>query len=945
MVEPPRERVGAPVSTYRVQLHAGFGFRDALAIVDYLDDLGVGGLYSSPALRARRGSLHGYDVVDPTVLSPELGGDDAHRALSDALRARAMHHVLDFVPNHVGIGSAENAWWLDVLENGPSSMYADWFDIEWDPPTAAHRDMILLPILGRRFGAEVDEGKIRAAFDQGALFVEYFGTRLPASLRSYAIVLKGALARLDLPAADPRRAELESVHSAIGHLPPASSTGPAERTERAREKEIVKRRLATLCRESHAIARAIDSEAATISSHPARLEEFLGEQNYRLSYWRVAAEEINYRRFFDVNELAAIRMEEPDVFAAAHARLFNLIAEGRVTGIRLDHTDGLYDPAAYFRALEEGVRAALGREGGVGGGGVYTVVEKILEPGETLSRAWAISGTVGYDFLGAVNGLWVDTGAERALTQTYVDLTGASGDLRGVLREAKRDVLAGFASEIHVLSRALKRIAERTRHARDFTLASLMRVIAEVIVAFPVYRSYVRPDGSREERDEACVAAAVAKARRHNPLVEGTTFDFLRDVLLLREPGEDVVRFAMRFQQLTGPIMAKGAEDTTLYRFVRLVCLNEVGCDPGRFGCPVSAFHAHNAAIVASWPRSMTTTSTHDTKRSEDVRARLAVISEMPDQWAAFARAMSEACAPFVETVDGEPAPSPADAYLFFQTVVGALPFDVAETSGSTVPPFFADRMAAYMEKAIHEAKVRTSWTAPNEPYDRAVDRFVRAVLGSGDTVARIRAMTDRLSCYGASNSLAQLALRLASPGIPDVYQGCELWDFSLVDPDNRRPVDFGLRRRLLESMRGQGPPSVELAKGLVRTFADGRIKLHVTAVGLRLRRERPALFLEGGYEPIDAPDHVVSFERAWRGQRLVCVAPRFAFKQSVGARPWALGDAWGNVRLELSSGARFENVFTGEVFEGASFPMAAVLRVFPVAWLLTSPPSGHSRE
>ncbi len=939
MDEPPRGRTGAPVSTYRVQLHAGFGFRDALGIVDYLDELGVGGLYTSPALRARRGSLHGYDVVDPTVLNPELGGDDAHRSLSDGLRARCLHHILDFVPNHVGIGSGENAWWSDVLELGPSSMFADWFDIEWDPPTAAHRDKVLLPILGRRFGAEVDDGKIRVVFDHGALFVEYFDTRLPASLRSYAIVLDGALQRLELPATDLHRAELESIRRAIEHLPPASSTEPAERTARSRERDIVKRRLSALCGESAPSARAIDTAAAAIGSRPASLEDFLGEQNYRLSYWRVAAEEINYRRFFDVNELAAIRMENPEVFVATHARLFDLIADDRVTGIRLDHTDGLYDPAAYFRALEEGVRGALAR-GGVDRDRFYTLAEKVLEAGETLSRSWAISGTVGYDFLGAVNGLWVDAAAERALTQTYVDLTGAPADARGVLREAKRDVLAGFASELHVLARALKRIAERTRHARDFTLASLMRVIAEVIVAFPVYRSYVRPDGSREESDEVCIASAVAKARRHNPMIEGTTFDFLRSVLLLREEGDDVIRFAMRFQQLTGPIMAKGAEDTTLYRFVRLACLNEVGCDPGRFGTSTRDFHTHNASILASWPRSMTTTSTHDTKRSEDVRARIAVISEMPEAWAAFARGMSAACSPFVESVDGESAPSAGDAYLFFQTVIGAFPFELTEGSDSATLRDFTDRIAAYMEKAIHEAKMRTSWTAPNEAYDRAVDRFVRRALASPPVVARIQAMALRVSSYAASNSLAQLALRLASPGVPDIYQGCELWNFSLVDPDNRRPVDFGARRRLLAELRAHGAPSVRLARDLRCSFADGRIKLYVTEVGLRLRRQLPALFLDGDYEPLEVSEHVVSFQRVLGADRLVCVVPRLAFKRSGGLRPWALGDVWGSARLELSAWGRYRNVFTGELFEGASFPMTDVLGVFPVAWLLTSPPT-----
>jgi isoamylase len=926
---------GAPVSTYRLQLHAGFGFKDALAVVGYLDDLGVGGLYVSPCLRARRGSLHGYDVVDHSVLNPELGTDDDHRALSEALVSRGLRHVLDFVPNHVGIGSGENAWWLDVLENGPSSTYADSFDIEWDPPAAAHARKVLLPILGQQFGAEVDDAKIDVVFEEGAVFVEYYGTRLPASPRSYLLLLDRALGQLDLAEADPLRGELESIRSAVSHLPPASSTRESDREERAREKEIVKRRLLALCRKSTAVDRGMRAAAAAIAASPARLERFLGDQNYRLSYWRVAAEEINYRRFFDINDLAAIRMEDPEVFAAAHVRLFELIAQGRVTGIRLDHTDGLYDPYAYFQALRQGARDAL-RRAGVEREQIYTVAEKVLETGENLPRSWAISGTVGYDFLGAVNGLWVDGAAEGALMRAYVELARGSGDFRAVLRDAKRDVVAGFASEVHALSRALKRIAERTRHARDFTLASLVRVITEVIVAFPVYRSYVRPDGSRERNDEAHIGAAIARARRRCPMIEGSTFEFLESALLLREPSAETVRFTMRFQQLTGPIMAKGMEDTTLYRFTRLACLNEVGCDAGRFGESARDFHAHNASILAEWPLSMTTTSTHDTKRSEDVRARIAVFSEMPDEWTEFARDMGKLCAPFATTVDAEPAPTPADAYLFYQTVVGAYPF---EGSPDAQRGDFTDRMAGYMGKAIHEAKVSTSWTAPNAAYDRAVDAFVRGALASRDVTARIVALVERVSSYGACNSLAQLALRLASPGVPDIYQGCEMWDLSLVDPDSRRPVDFAIRRNRLAELRAR-PVSPNAASELVRTFGDGRIKLYTTHLGLRLRRELPALFLDAAYRPVEASEHVVAFERSFRGQRLVCVVPRLGRKLSGGRHAWPLGDAWGSARIELSAPGHFENVFTGERFEGASLPMAAVLGVFPVAWLLERSPA-----
>ncbi|HZU84412.1 MAG TPA: malto-oligosyltrehalose synthase, partial [Polyangiaceae bacterium] len=478
-----------------------------------------------------------------------------------------------------------------------------------------------------------------------------------------------------------------------------------------------------------------------------------------------------------------------------------------------------------------------------------------------------------------------------------------------------------------------KRISESSRHARDFTRASLMRVIKETIAAFPVYRSYVRPDGSRDKTDEAHIAEAIAGARRESPMIEGSTFDFLHSVLLLRVRGEAAVRFAMRFQQLTGPIMAKGVEDTALYRFGRLVCLNEVGCDAGRFGGSVEAFHAHNAALLAQWPLSMTTTSTHDTKRSEDVRARIAVLSELPGEWSALVRDLQGRCARHLASIDGEPAPSPIDVYLLYQTVVGAMPFEgFADAEGKTA---FIERVARYMNKLVREAKVRSSWTNPNAAYDRAVDAFVRGVLGDPEIFACFESFARRVASYGAANSLAQLALRLASPGVPDVYQGCELWSLTLVDPDNRGAVDFARRRAMLADLRARGAPTPELAGELVAGFADGRIKLHVTHVGLRMRREMPALFLEAAYEPLDAPPHVVAFQRALPDRRLVCVAPRLSARQTGGARPFAIGDAWGDARLKVPRAGRYRDAFTGARLEGAEWPMAKVLARFPVAWLV----------
>jgi (1->4)-alpha-D-glucan 1-alpha-D-glucosylmutase len=927
---------GVPTSTYRLQLSASFGFRDAAAIVDYLDRLGVGGVYMSPVLRAEAGSTHGYNVVDHSTLNPELGTDEDFDKWTEALAARGIERLADFVPNHVGIGSGENAWWTDVLENGPSSTYADFFDIEWHSRERALRGKALLPVLGRQFGQEVDDGKIGLVRDGGALWVTYYEKRFPASPRSYGLVLEQAIRRLALPDEEPGRLELESIAATIRHLPAASTTDAFERREREREKEVAKRRIEAVCAAEPEVANAIDEAIRTIATSPERLERFLAEQNYRLSFWRVATDEINYRRFFDVNDLAAIRMEDPAVFAATHRRVLDLLARGRITGLRLDHTDGLYDPQAYFQALQDAARKAMAKPGHDEAAPLYVLAEKILEPGEALPRAWAISGTTGYDFLSAVNVLWVDPASERAMTQLYARIAGDDADYRSIEHQAKRDVMdETFSGEIHVLAYQLKRIAESSRHAQDFTLTGLLHAIQEVVAALDVYRTYVRPDGSREASDSARIERAVARARWHNPMVEPSLFDFVHEVLLLEQKSDAAVRFTMRFQQLTGPIMAKGVEDTALYRYNRLVSLNDVGCDPARYGANVAAFHTHNAATLAQWPLTMTTTTTHDTKRSEDVRARLAVLSEAAEAWDSFVERVEDLTRDFVATVEDLPAPSGLDRFQFLQAVVGAWPFEGLRSDGESAA--FAARLRDYMAKAVHEAKGRSSWTHPKPEYDGAVGSYVERALALPAFVEAVGAFAQKVATHGATNSLAQLALRMASPGVPDVYQGCEMWDLSLVDPDNRRPVDYARRRSALGDLAGWGAASQELARELVRSYADGRMKLHVTRTALALRRRHPALFLEGAYDPIDAGEHIVSFERSLAPHRLVCVVPRLVYKLTRGAARWALGEVWGDRRLTLGRGGQFTNVMTGDKLDGTSWPLARVLADFPVAWLLDS--------
>ena len=924
---------GVPTSTYRLQMHSGFPFSEAAKVVDYLARLGTGAVYTSPYTHAEQGSRHGYNVVDHSALNPELGGPEAHEQLIATIRNPKLGHLLDFVPNHVGIGSGENRWWQDVLENGPASLYAEHFDVDWRPPTLGLENKVLLPVLGRQFGLELEDGKLSVLRDGGSFVLAYYDRRWPASPRSYRHVLSLAVERLRLPSDDRNFLELESILRAIDHLPASSETSPERRAERAHENEVIKRRIAELCDACPEIRDAIDS--VLVEKNPTGhghgdiewLDTFLREQNYRLAYWRVATEEINYRRFFDVNELAAIRMEDPRVFDATHALVLELVARGAVTGLRLDHTDGLYEPQAYFRTLQQRLRAAITAAGRKAPAHVYVVAEKILERGEELPRNWQVSGTSGYDFLGLVNGLWVDPAAEQRMTELYARVTGEHAPYAQTVMECKRHIMdTSLSAETIMLGQALRRIAEGDRRSRDFTLTSLTTAIKETIAAFPVYRSYIAPDGTRQPNDEAHIEHAIALAKRKNRGLDPSVFDYVRDVLLLHLQSPGAVHFAMRFQQLTGPVMAKGVEDTAMYRYNRLVCLNEVGADPARFGSSIEDLHAHNAAMLGAFPLTMTTTTTHDTKRSEDVRTRLAVLSELPDEWEARVTRWFELAKPHGVTLHGRPAPSPNDLYLMFQTIVGAWPMTGDD-------PSLTDRIAAYMNKAIREAKVETSWTTPDARYEEAIARTVRGLLGDPNFTGDVRDLVDRIASHGACNSLSQLAIKLASPGVADIYQGGELWDLSLVDPDNRRPVDYDRRRALLAELTGRGEPTPDLARELVGSFTDGRIKLHVTHTGLEMRRTDRLLFLEGTYRAIDAGPHIIAFERAHRGKRLVCVAPRLPWRRTLGQSPWPLGEVWSDATLGVGGG-RWRNAFTGEILEGEPLRLRDVLAAFPVAWL-----------
>ena len=937
-------------ASYRLQLVPGFGFREAAEIVPYLARLGVTDVYTSPVLAAARGSTHGYDVVDHSRLASALGTDEDLAYFSARLRSQGMGLIVDWVPNHMGIASGQNAWWDSVLENGPSSLFAEHFDIDWSPPKATLKDCVLVPVLGEQYGAVLERGELQVVFEGGMFRLAYYDHRFPLGPKTIIPLLEAAVRESGLPEDSDARLELESVLSACNHLPDRHETAPSARKERAREKEIIKRRLARLIEHVPEIAAGVQRAIEAINGTPGvsasfdDLDRLLRGQSYRLASWRVAAEEINYRRFFDINELAAIRMESPQVFDQAHALLFHLLQEGRIQALRLDHTDGLYDPLAYFESLQRRFHDPRSSVTDTSPDDLARplplLVEKILEPGESLPADWPVDGTTGYDFAVAAGGVLVDPQGEEPLTAFYQRFTGDRTSFADHVYESKRTILRySLASEVNTLARQLERIASQSRRWRDFTLISLARGLTETIAAFSVYRTYLREGQPPSEQDVRRVTSAIAVARKRNPAISPTVFAFIEDVLLLRtevtdEERAEQERFALRFQQITGPVMAKSVEDTAFYRYARLLSLNEVGGHPGRFGTSIEAFHAQNAERARRWPLAMTTTSTHDTKRGEDTSARIAVLSEAPDEWRRAVRRMSEAAEQHRTLLDGAPAPSRKLEYVLYQSVVGAWPYG---WDGVTGRDDFASRLAEYGAKASKEAKEETSWTVPNAPYDEAVQRFAKGIVHDDAFMSAARAIAERIAPYGAANGLALALLRFTSPGVPDTYQGCELWNQSLVDPDNRRPVDFDHRRSLLARLEAR--PSGDrraFVRGLLASYPDGAIKMYLTQVSLAARRAYRALFLRGDYEELEGGRHVVAFTRAHDNERLVACAARLSYGLTGGASPWAIGAAWGTASLRVPHPGTYEDLLTGTRFRVAKdVRLAEVFAELPVALLL----------
>jgi (1->4)-alpha-D-glucan 1-alpha-D-glucosylmutase len=905
-----------PRATVRLQLTRDFTFRDAAAAVPYLCALGASHIYASPILKARPGSTHGYDITDHGRLNPELGSEEDFEALVARLHDHAMGLVLDIVPNHMGVGGADNPWWMDVLEWGRASPYARYFDIDWQSEAPRLEGKLLLPFLGDHYGRVLESGQLELAFDtaSGAFDVRYFGHRFPIAPRTFALILGQA---------GPRLAAFAARFAALARM----------RRPRAAREEAIRLRagLAAAAREDAMVAAGIRQALGHINGVPgspqsfAPLHDLLERQAYRLAYWRVATAEINYRRFFDVNDLAGIRIEIPALFDASHRLVLGLLAEGKVQGLRIDHVDGLYDPAAYLARLRRRI------------GGAWLIVEKILARHERLRADWPVDGTTGYDFMTLVDGLFVEPRAERLMTAVYERFIGRRPDLAETIVEARRQIAEGsLGSELTVLAALIHRIAGQSWRTRDFTLPGIRAALAEVLAHFPVYRTYVTPRRVAEE-DRRTIAWAIAQARKASPIAGTGVFSFLEEVLTLDLAGRtgegyrraDVVRAAMKAQQLTGPVAAKAVEDTAFYRYVRLAALSEVGGEPARFGTSPAAFHRASRVRARAWPRTMLATATHDHKRGEDVRARIAALTELAPEWRRRVARWAALNRLRLRILDGRPAPGRSDEYLLYQTLVGAWP------AAGEPGPDFADRIVAGGIKAAREAKTRTSWTEPDAAYEEALEAFVRAILDpsrGGRFLEDFRPFAGRAAVIGAADSLSRTLLKLTVPGVPDIYRGAELWDLSLVDPDNRRPVDFAAAARLLAA--GADRPLA----ALLTDWPTGGVKQQLIARILALRAQAPALFAEGDYVPLAVEGaeagRIVAFSRRLGDARIVVVAPRLVGRLlGDAAIPLVPAEAWKDTRLAAGPDVPPVDLLTGRRHAlGEKLAIREILDIFPVA-------------
>jgi len=945
-----------PVATYRVQFNQQFRFEDAHELVPYLHRLGVSDLYASPILKARKASSHGYDVVDPSCLNPELGSEADFDVLAQKLKDHGMGLLLDIVPNHMAT-SPENPWWMDLLENGLCSPYASFFDIEWDPPHGTLKNKVLLPILGSPLDQALENQELTLTLDDIGLFIQYHGYRLPLCIESYSLVIGYRLNALKevLGCGHPDFQQLNQLVNTVNGLASVTSLDPPQAGKHYRERQAAKESFLHIVKTSSKTKTILLQNITFLNGKKGvprsfeLMDNLLKQQAYQLDFWKTARKHLNYRRFFDISDLICVRVEESHVFKAVHSLIFRLVREGKVSGLRIDHIDGLNDPFQYLYRLQQHIVPEM--EGASALPHFYVVVEKILSGDEVLPSDWLVFGTTGYDFANMVNALFLDGRGVQALDEIYSRFTGSQVAFDDVVYKKKRQVINQlFPGEVNALGHLLAYLADQDSRTADLSPVELTKAISELTACLPIYRTYTRKS-KVSLRDKLYLERAIDKAKWRNPNIDAVTINFLQRILTLDFPHyltsnqkEAWLHFILRWQQLTGAVMAKGFEDTALYSYNRLISLNEVGGEPDSLGLSIDDFHRRNLAQLELWPYTLNTTSTHDTKRSEDVRARIDVLSEIPEKWGKTLTRWSERNQPKKPWVNGLPVPEPNTEMLLYQTLLGAWPLCEEEV------PDFKERLKAYMVKAVREAKVHTNWLSPNLDYESALVTFLESILESSKQnkfLADFLLFEQKIAYYGMLNSLAQVLLKTTCPGVPDFYQGTELWDFSLVDPDNRRPVDFAKRRRLLDDLiRQEVRGQQSLARQVLSSWEDGRVKLYVTCKALNCRSSYRDVFRDGQYIPLQVVSrrerHVLSFARHKDGVWALVVVPRLLSKLvDPGTLP--LGNrAWRDDLLLLPEDTpeSWLNVLTAENLKvcvaGRRLPLSDILSIFPVALLVS---------
>jgi len=928
-----------PIATYRIQFGPRFTFGDCRTIVDYLKRLGMTDIYASPVFKARKGSLHGYDVVDPSAINPELGGEEGWRELLGLLAERNMGWIQDIVPNHMAYDYA-NDMLMDVMEWGKKSPFLEFFDISWDHVYENLNGKLLAPFLGNYYGKCLERGDIRLEYHEGEITVNYYDLKFPLRMESYAAVLgERSETRSPRPSTPDNLARcLDSLQRLVRSR---DRTDP-ERTlqERAR----MKKQMRDLFSGDLSVCKHLQKRLDTFNGNtenPASfdlLDRLLSQQHFRLSFWKVATEEVNYRRFFNVNELICLRTEQKEVFDYIHSLLFRMTEEDGFSGLRIDHIDGLYDPAAYLKRLRKKT------------GDLFIVAEKILAFDEDLPD-WPVQGTTGYEALNRINGIFCKRENRKKFDRIYSRFTAQKTSLPEMVRDKKRMIIGKhMAGDVDNLAHAVKKIAGHYRSGRDFTLYGLRRAIVEILAQFPVYRTY-RNSQMFSAQDKRIINRAVDDAGKKIPEFH-FELQFIRH-LLFQSPDDDLseedkagwMDFGLRFQQFTGPLMAKGFEDTALYVYNRFLSLNEVGGDPGRFGLELEDFHQFSKQRSLQWPHAMTATATHDTKRGEDVRARLNVLSEIPDEWAMAVGSWRRMNRGKKKRVGRTLVPDRNDEYFLYQSMVGAFPFDRTEISS------FKERMKTYAVKAVREAKIHTEWIKPDTAYEQALQEFVDVILTPSRKnvfLEEFLGFQQKIAYSGVYNSLSQTLLKLTVPGVPDFYQGTELWDLNLVDPDNRRPVDFAKRSSLLDDLIERSRRDIlDLIKELLLTPQNGRIKLFLIYRALRLRQRRTEVFKKGAYIPLETAgkwkNNILSFVRDFEGDRSLSIVPRFLTslieeqEAPLGKKIW--GDT--SIRLPDEYSDNWTDAITGHTLHGCRtvLPLSEVFLHFPVALLFNGEP------